>query len=99
MLCAETCLHLGDILRLSSWIGLPIHDRLAGVILVWSALVARRNWSTGRPYLAASSNAGFLAIIGILLLVSACDFFDRVKADCAPECAQPRSNAGSTRPQ
>ena len=42
MLCAETCLHLEDILHPGSWLDLPWHDWLAGALLVWSGLNRRR---------------------------------------------------------
>lgn len=54
ILCTETCLHFDSILNPSSWIDLPIHDWLAGVFLIWSGVISRRDWTHGRPYQAAA---------------------------------------------
>jgi hypothetical protein len=42
ILCAETCLHLEDILHPASWVDLPWHDWLAGAFLVLSGVIRRR---------------------------------------------------------
>jgi hypothetical protein len=42
ILCAETCLHLEDILHPASWVDLPWHDWLAGAFLVLSGVIGRR---------------------------------------------------------
>ncbi len=36
------------------WTDLPFHDWLAGGFLVYSGVVARRDWGQGRPYQAAA---------------------------------------------
>ena len=42
ILCAETCLHLQDILHPASWVDLPWHDWIAGTFLVVSGVNGRR---------------------------------------------------------
>ena len=54
IICAETCLHVEDIVHPKSWIDLPIHDWLAGIFLVWTGIVGRRDWNKARSYLAAA---------------------------------------------
>lgn len=51
IVCAETCLHFGDIVSQASWIDLPIHDWLAGIGLIWAGIVGRRDRNRGRLYL------------------------------------------------
>jgi len=54
VLCAETCLHFEDIVALTSWLGLPIHDWAAGLFLVIAGVLSHRNWPAGRPYQTAA---------------------------------------------
>ena len=41
ILCAETCLHLEEILHSPAWLDLPIYDWLAGLFLVLSGIAGR----------------------------------------------------------
>jgi hypothetical protein len=50
LLCAETCLHFQTIMNPSHWTDLPVHDWLAGGLLVYGGVLARREWSTNRVY-------------------------------------------------
>ncbi len=51
LLCAETCLHFESLLALpGSWLSLPIHDWVAGGVLVYGGVRSRREWRTGRLY-------------------------------------------------
>jgi hypothetical protein len=50
VLCAETCNHLEDIVHPKTWVDLPIHDWAAGLLLVYSGLLCRRDWPAGRPW-------------------------------------------------
>jgi hypothetical protein len=54
ILCAETCLHYQSIVSPTSWLDLPLHDWLAGGLLVHSGAIARGNESRGATYLAAA---------------------------------------------
>ena len=54
ILCAETCLHVESILSPSNWSDLPIHDWIAGGLLVYSGVVSRRDWRRGQPYQAVA---------------------------------------------
>src|SRR5262245_16352958 len=58
-LCAETCLHFADIVSPSHLTDLPFHDWLAGGLLIYGGVMARRDWRHGRPYQAAGW--GFIA--------------------------------------
>lgn len=49
-LCAETCLHLGDLIPLESWFALPIHDWAAGLLLMYGGVKSGRHWEGGRLY-------------------------------------------------
>lgn len=53
MLCAETCLHFGDLVALRSWVDLPIQDWIAGAFLMYGGFRTRRDASTGLAYEAA----------------------------------------------
>jgi hypothetical protein len=50
LLCAETCLHLDEVLTRQSWLALPIYDWATGLFLVYSGVRSRREWATGRLY-------------------------------------------------
>jgi hypothetical protein len=52
--CAETCLHIGDIVGLSAWTDLPVHDWLASGFLVLGGVALRRNPVRGRAVQAAA---------------------------------------------
>jgi hypothetical protein len=69
--CAETCLHLGDILASpTEWLAWPLYDWAAGLFLVYAAVRSQREWSGGRATQAAAwgFNASLLfgAFVGML---------------------------------
>ena len=54
ILCAETCLHIGEIIEPSTWTDLPLHDWFAGAFLVYGGVAVRRNPVRGRAVQAAA---------------------------------------------
>jgi hypothetical protein len=54
IVCAETCLHIGDIVRPSTWTDLPLNDWFAGAFLVYGGVALRRNPVRGRTVQAAA---------------------------------------------
>jgi uncharacterized membrane protein YphA (DoxX/SURF4 family) len=54
IVCAETCLHFGDIVGSSAWIDLPVNDWFAGAFLVYGGVALRRNPRRGRATQAAA---------------------------------------------
>jgi hypothetical protein len=50
--CAELCLHAGDIVALD-WPSMPIYDVAVASFLVFGAVRSRADWVGGRPYQAA----------------------------------------------
>lgn len=54
ILCAETCLHAGDISGLSAWTDLPLNDWFAGGFLLYGGLRLRRDGELGRTTIAAA---------------------------------------------
>ena len=54
MLCAETCLHLGEMIEAQSWTDFPIHDWAAGGFLIVAGVLARKNPRQGLSYQAAA---------------------------------------------
>ena len=54
ILCAETCLHLGDIVAPSAWTELPLNDWFAGAFLIYGAVALRRHPVRGRAVQAAA---------------------------------------------
>ena len=68
MLCAETCLHFGDIVSPTSWVDLPIHDWIAGGLLVYGGVSAKRDWLSGRAIQAAGW--GFMSSLLVAAFVA-----------------------------
>ena len=54
ILCAETCLHVDDILAPAAWTDLPLNDWLAGAFLVYGGATFRRHPVRGRAVQAAA---------------------------------------------
>lgn len=51
LICTETCRHFESLLALpGSWVSLPIHDWVAGTLLVYGGGRSRRDWGTGHAY-------------------------------------------------
>ena len=54
ILCAESCLHFGDIIGPSAWTDLPLHDWFAGAFLIYGGVAFRRDPLRGRAVQAAA---------------------------------------------
>ena len=67
MLCAETCLHAGSILNVSTeWPELPIHDWVAGGFLIAAGVASRRDWNKRAVYQAAAWAFMLSLLVGAL---------------------------------